>query len=198
LGVVDGVYRTRAGYTGGESKFPTYHNLGNHTEALQIDFDPNVISFEEVVELFWNNHNPLRQGFGRQYMAAVWYHDESQREIIDRTRESVATRLGQTVQTPVLPLDVFYLAEGYHQKYRLQQSPSLLKHFARMYSDAAAFVNSTVAARLNGFLYGYGSKELFEREREGYGIPVDELRQAIHFRESQDRSEECGSGQCSI
>lgn len=191
------MYRTRVGYTGGESESPTYHNLGNHTEALQVDFDPKVISFEEVVELFWNNHNPLRRGFSRQYMAAVWYHDESQREIIDTTRDSMASRLGQTVQTPVLPLDVFYLAEGYHQKYRLQQSPSLLKHFARMYSDADAFVNSTVAARLNGFLYGYGSKELFERECDGYGIPVDELRQAIHFRESPDASEACGSGQCS-
>lgn len=192
------MYRTRAGYTGGESEFPTYHNLGNHTEALQIDFDPNVISFEKVMEVFWNNHNPLRKGFSRQYMAAVWYHDETQREIIDRTRDAVATRLGQTVQTPILPLDVFYLAEGYHQKYRLQQYPSLLKHFARMYSDAASFVNSTVAARLNGFLYGYGSKELFERECDGYGIPVDELRQTIHFRESQAPSESCGSGQCSI
>jgi peptide-methionine (S)-S-oxide reductase len=190
------VYRTRVGYTGGEKKFPTYHSLGNHTEALQIDFDPNVISFEEVVEFFWSNHNPLRHGISRQYMAAVWYHDESQREIIEKTGKAVASKLGGKIQTPVLPLEVFYLAEGYHQKYRLQQK-SLMKHFARMYSDAAGFVDSTVAARLNGFLYRYGSRDLFNRESDGYGIPTDELLQAISFREVSDSSESCSSGQCS-
>ena len=186
------------GYTGGEKKFPTYHSLGNHTEALQIDFDPNVISFEEVVEFFWNNHNPLRNGISRQYMSAVWCHDESQREIIENARIAVASKLSGKVQTPVLPLEVFYPAEGYHQKYRLQQQPSLMKHFARMHSDASKFVDSTVAARLNGFLYGYGSRELFDRESGDYGIPTDELLQAISFRKSADTSENCSNGQCSI
>ena len=192
------MYRTRVGYTGGEKKFPTYHSLGNHTEALQIDFDADVIAFEDVVEFFWKNHNPLRNGISRQYMAAVWYHDESQREIIENTREIVASKFGAKVQTPVLPLEVFYLAEGYHQKYRLQQQSSLMKQFARMYSDAAGFVDSTAAARLNGFLYGYGSRELFDRETDGYGIPADELLQAISLRESSDTSETCSNGHCSI
>jgi len=186
------------GYTGGEKKFPTYHSLGNHTEALQIDFDSDVIGFEDLVELFWNNHNPLRNGISRQYMAAVWYHDEFQREIIENTRETVASKFGGIVQTPVLPLEVFYLAEGYHQKYRLQQQPSVMKQFARMYSDTAGFVDSTAAARLNGFLYGYGSRELFDRETDGYGIPADELMQVICFRESSDTSESCSNGYCSI
>ncbi len=192
------MYRTRVGYTGGEKKFPTYHSLGNHTEALQIDFDPNVISFEQVVEFFWKNHNPLRKGISRQYMAAAWYHDESQREIIEKTSQAVGSKLSGKVQTPVLPLAVFYPAEGYHQKYRLQQQPSLMKHFARMYSDASRFVGSTVAARLNGFLYGYGSRDLFDRESARYGIPTNELLQAISFRESSGTSESCSSGQCSI
>jgi hypothetical protein len=110
----------------------------------------------------------------------------------------VATELGGTIQTPVMPLDVFYLAEGYHQKYRLQQSASLMKHFARMYSDVSRFVDSTVAARLNGFLYGYGNRELFERENGGYGIPIEELNQVIHIRDAPETSENCGNGQCSI
>ncbi len=192
------MYRTRVGYTGGEKKFPTYHSLGNHTEALQIDFDPDVIGFEDVVEFFWNNHNPLRNGISRQYMSAVWYHDESQREIIEKAKETVARKLSGKVQTPVLPLEVFYPAEGYHQKYRLQQQPSLMMHFAGMYSDASRFVDSTAAARLNGFLYGYGSRELFDRESSNYGISKEELLQAISFRESSATSEDCSNGQCSI
>lgn len=165
---------------------------------MQIEFDPEVISFDEVAELFWNNHNPLRPGLSRQYMSAIWYHDEAQREILNKVRDAVATKLGGTIQTPVLPLDVFYLAEGYHQKYRLQQSASLMKHFARMYSDVSGFVDSTVAARLNGLLYGYGNRKLFERESDGYGIPIEELNQVIHFREDLETPENCGSGQCSI
>jgi peptide-methionine (S)-S-oxide reductase len=165
---------------------------------LQIDFDPNVISFEELAELFWSNHNPLQPGVSRQYMSAIWYHDAAQREIINNARDAVASKLGGTIQTPVLPLDVFYLAEGYHQKYRLQQSASLMKHFARMYSDVSRFVDSTVATRLNGFLYGYGNRELFERESDGYGISIEELDQVIHFRETPGSPENCSSGQCSI
>jgi len=172
--------------------------LGNHTEALQIDFDPNVISFEEVVDFFWNNHNPLRPGLSRQYMAAVWFHDEAQRGIIENVKSIVASKLKGEIQTPVMPVDVFYPAEGYHQKYRLQQYPALMKHFARMYSDASKFVDSTVAARLNGFLYGYGSRGLFDDECAGYGISTDELLQAISFRENSAASESCSSGQCSI
>ncbi len=131
-------------------------------------------------------------------MSAIWYHDHAQREIIINARDSVASELGGTIRTPVLPLDVFYLAEGYHQKYRLQQSASLMKHFARMYSDVSGFVDSTVAARLNGFLYGYGNREMFDRESNGYGIPTKELNQAVHFREAPGNPVNYNGGQCSI
>ncbi|MGZ0169885.1 MAG: hypothetical protein ACKVHE_10035 [Planctomycetales bacterium] len=67
-----------------------------------------------------------------------------------------------------------------------------------MYSDVSRFVDSTVATRLNGFLYGYGNRELFERESDGYGISIEELDQVIHFRETPGSPENCSSGQCSI
>lgn len=174
------MYRTRVGYTGGEKKSPTYHSLGNHTEALEIDFDPAVISFAEVVDLFWNSHNPLRGVRSTQYMTAIWFHEEAQRRVIEDAKAAIETRLSGTVQTPVKPLDVFYLAEDYHQKYRLQNSP-LQKRFNVLYPSFADFNNSTAAARLNGFLAGHGSQQLFDEEHEGYGFPVEELKRSVRL-----------------
>src|SRR5262249_18399740 len=74
-----GVVRTRVGYTGGTSKDPTYYSLGDHTETLQIDFDPTVITYEQLLEVFWHTHNPCAQPWSRRYMSTVFYHGESQK-----------------------------------------------------------------------------------------------------------------------
>ena len=175
------MYRTRVGYTGGEKESPTYHSLGNHTEALQVDFDPQQISFAEIVDLFWKSHNPLRGIRSRQYMTAIWFHDSSQHKTIMTAVESIERKLEAKVRTPVLPLDVFYLAEDYHQKYYLQNSP-LQKRFDAMYPQFVDFNGSTAAARVNGFVGGNGSKQLFDKECDGYGIPIEELSQFSRLR----------------
>lgn len=105
------------GYTGGVKRSPTYRSLGDHTEALQVDFDPGQLSYEEVVGLFWESHNPVAAPRGRQYMSAIWYGSESQRDVVNATKDTLAERLGQDITTPVLPLETFYDAEDYHQKY---------------------------------------------------------------------------------
>ena len=176
-----GVYRTRVGYTGGQQKFPTYHSLGTHTEALQIDFDPAQISFADVVGLFWDSHDPRSGIRSTQYMAAIWFHDAAQREVIHATSQAVEARLQTKVRTPVMPLDVFYSAEDYHQKYRLQNSP-LKTYFRTMYPQFEDFNRSTAAARLNGFIAGHGSRTVFDDEHSQYGVPPEELRQLIRLR----------------
>jgi hypothetical protein len=170
-------------------KFPTYHSLGNHTEALQIDFNPDEISFDRIVELFWKNHNPLRGVRSRQYMAAFWFYDEAQRDAILAGQAAVERRLEAKVETPVLPLDVFYPAEDYHQKYRLQHSP-LMDYFQRTYPAFNDFNNSTAAARLNGFVAGHGRRELFEKEADGYGIPRESMLKSVRLPGA------CASRQC--
>jgi peptide-methionine (S)-S-oxide reductase len=191
------VYRTRVGYTGGDKRFPTYHSLGNHTEAMEIDFDPAQIAFVEVVDLFWKGHNPLGAVRSRQYMSAIWFHNESQRDAINTAKEAIERRLEAKVQTPIMPLDVFYLAEDYHQKYRLQHSP-LMKRFNAMYPNFDDFNNSTAAARLNGFIAAHGSRELYDAEYESYGVSAKELTQIIWPRESTGRIANCSGNHCSV
>lgn len=150
---------------------------------MQVDFDPTQITFAEIVELFWNVHNPCGGSYSRQYMAAIWYHDDHQREVIQQAAKRIASALKTKVRTPILPLDIFYAAENYHQKYCLQQSP-LMTRFRAMYPRFPDFNNSTAAARLNGFVAGRGSRELFDAEHEQYGFPVEELRQSVRLHDA--------------
>lgn len=147
---------------------PTYRQLGDHTEAFQVDFDPARTSFAELLALFWESHRPQRPASKRQYRAAVWWADEAQRALVEESRERVAAALGKPVLTDVEPLGRFWRAEDYHQKYSLRRHADLMALFARYTPEA--FTDSTVAARLNGLVAGQGGAELLEAEGERYGL----------------------------
>lgn len=144
------------GYAGGTQQNPTYHNLGDHTESLQVDFDPTRISYRELLELFWKGHTPTSRAWSRQYMAAVFTHDAAQRRAAEESKAALEASLGRTVQTQILPAGPFTLAEDYHQKYYLRQDRELLREFTAIYPSAADLVNSTAAARANGYAVGEG------------------------------------------
>jgi peptide-methionine (S)-S-oxide reductase len=148
------VIRTRVGYAGGTTADPTYRSLGDHSEAIQIDYDPNQISFEELLDLFWESHNPTSRPFSQQYASLILYHDEEQERAAVQSRDQKAARLGGQIFTEIRPLTRFYLAEDYHQKYWLRQNSRLMEAFNAIYPGAADFVNSTAIARANGYAGG--------------------------------------------
>jgi methionine-S-sulfoxide reductase len=159
---MDGVIRTRVGYSGGTQKDPTYHNLGDHSETVQMDFDPTRLSYEELLEIFWNSHSPESRSWSTQYKIALFYHNEEQKRLALESRGRVAERMKGKVRTEILPATEFYLAENYHQKYYLQLSPVLMRDFRAIYPNSSDFINSTAAARVNGYIGGYGSKADFQ------------------------------------
>ncbi len=120
--------------------------------------------------MFWATDNHCAQAWSRQYMSAVFYADDSQKQLALKTRDRTAARLGQRVTTVVLPLGTFYLAEDYHQKYRLRNTWEFMNEFRTMYPNEPDFVNSTAAARVNGFLGGNGTLRLLDKEIDGYGL----------------------------
>ncbi len=160
FGALDGVVRTRVGYTGGRTKSPSYESLGDHIEAVQIDFDPKKISYERLLEVFWESHRPEFKAFSRQYMAAIFTHDATQ---YDFAMESLAAQrrkrrfklFARKIYTEILPAETFWLAEGYHQKYRLRQQPPLMREFERVFGTDDDFVYSTTAARINAVCAGH-------------------------------------------
>jgi peptide-methionine (S)-S-oxide reductase len=148
------VIRTRVGYAGGNLENPTYHQLGDHSESIQIDFDPQRIAYSELLTIFWKTHKPSSRSWSRQYRNALFYHDEGQRAAAENGRDEIAARRGRRVRTAIEPLRAFYRAEDYHQKYRLRSRPDFLRDLTRFYPQARALTDSTAAARLNGYLGG--------------------------------------------
>ena len=149
--------RTRVGYTGGTTPDPTYRRLGDHTEAFQVDYDPARISYEDLLAIFWSSHDPRSAPFSTQYKPAVFVHDEEQAEAARASRDRLGETLGAAVRTEILPAKAFYLAEDYHQKYRLQSDRVICGELRHCYPETRPFVDSTAAARVNGFVAGHGT-----------------------------------------
>jgi peptide-methionine (S)-S-oxide reductase len=171
--------RTRVGYTGGTLKDPTYYNLGNHTESVQVDYDPTQISYEALLAVFWQAHNPETPSFSRQYMSAAFYHDEAQKQLAQETRDRVAADLGGKVETQILPAGTFYLAEDYHQKYSLRRREVFYQELEAIYPKVEDLIASTAAARLNGYLGGYGTRAQLERELDSLGLSLTAREQLL-------------------
>ena len=126
----DGVWTTAVGYAGGHTPNPTYDEVCSartgHTEAVLAVFDPSKTSYEEMLKLFWENHDPtqgMRQGndVGTQYRSAIFYGSEAEREAAERSKAMFGERLGDAgfgeITTEIAPLGEFYYAEDYHQQY---------------------------------------------------------------------------------
>lgn len=123
-----GVESVVSGYTGGKVKNPTYKEvcsgLTGHAEVAQITFDPDQVSFEEVLEVFWKTHDPTtlnRQGndVGTQYRSAIYYHDERQKEVAEQYKQQLdaSGSFPGPIVTEISPLGDYYDAEDNHQNY---------------------------------------------------------------------------------
>ncbi len=156
---MDGVVRTRVGYAGGRQKDPTYRSIGDHSETIQIDFDPAQVSYQKLLAVFWHSHNPTQRAWSQQYKSAIFYHNDEQKKLALETQAFEENQRNQKIQTDILPFSNFYLAEDYHQKYSLRGNRELMSEFKAMYPKDIDFVNSTAAARVNGFFSGHGTPE---------------------------------------
>ncbi len=111
-----GVIKTRVGYAGGTKKNPSYYNLGDHTETIEITFDPKIISFEELLKHFWKEHDPTEQQV-TQYKSAIFYQNEEQKKLAEKSKKEMEKKLGRKIVTEIKKAGTFYQAEEYHQKY---------------------------------------------------------------------------------
>ncbi len=122
------------------------------------------------MEIFWAGHNPRAKSFSVQYKCAVFFHDDEQRKAAEKSRDALAKELDARVVTEILPATHFYLAEDYHQKHELRCVNALEEELTTTYPRLADFVNSTAAARLNGYLGGHGTLKQLEVEIDDLGL----------------------------
>ena len=123
---IEGVTGTRVGYAGGRLDNPTYEDVCSHTtghaEVVEVTYDPDQISYEQLMETFWGKHDPTqlnRQGWdiGDQYRSVVFFHDEEQREAAERSKEREQGNWRRPIVTVIEPAQTFWAAEDYHQQY---------------------------------------------------------------------------------
>lgn len=156
--------QTQVGYAGGTKINPSYHDLGDHTETIRIYYDPGKVSYEQLLEIFWTNHDPFARSWSKQYKSVIFYHNEEQKKLALETRTRLEEKLKQKIYTEIVPENRFYPAEDYHQKYYLRNSKELMHLFRGIYPADADFVASTAAARINGYLGGYGKSTELEKD----------------------------------
>lgn len=161
FGQLPGVIRTRVGYAGGTAESPTYREMGDHTETVEMDYDPGVVTLDQLLDVFWSSHNPgnINDYKGRQYRSLVLYRGGEQLEAVRRVMEE-RERNGQgRPDTEIRPFQSFQLAEERHQKYYLRRFPDAVEKLAELCPTPESLRDSTIAARLNGLAKGYTNLE---------------------------------------
>jgi len=123
---IPGVTATAVGYEGGQMDNPTYKDVctdrTGHAEVVEVDYDPEKVSFDQLLDVFWSNHNPTtlnRQGpdIGTQYRSAVFFHDAEQEATAKASKERWQLKFQRPIVTQIVPAQTFYVAEDYHQQY---------------------------------------------------------------------------------
>jgi peptide-methionine (S)-S-oxide reductase len=136
---LEGVVSTTSGYTGGQKKNPTYHEVAagttGHAESVEIVFDPAKVSYAKLLDVFWHNIDPLTPDaqfcdHGSQYRTAIFYHSEEQKRLAEASKKELeqSGRFTQAIVTEVVPAGEFYQAEDYHQDY-YQKNPVRYKFY---------------------------------------------------------------------
>jgi peptide-methionine (S)-S-oxide reductase len=125
---IPGVISTRVGYTGGDFRNPTYKDVctdrTGHAEAVEVEYDPTKVSYDDLLNVFWENHDPTqlnRQGpdFGTQYRSVIFFHSPEQEQAARASKQELekSRRLSRPIVTQIVPATTFYEAEDYHQQY---------------------------------------------------------------------------------
>ena len=161
-----GVVTTKVGFTGGTTKNVTYRTLGDHTESVVLEYDPEEITYGDLLKKFWSLHNPTVVR-GSQYMSAIFYHNSKQKMEAEQSMNDHQKTISQPIVTKIKKAETFYDAEDYHQKYILRQHHEIFDSLNLSDKD---LITSHVAARLNGYLGGYSTIEAFEEESEDLGL----------------------------
>ncbi|XP_074308601.1 peptide methionine sulfoxide reductase A5 [Silene latifolia] len=155
FGCLNGVVRTTVGYCGGSKPNPEYRSLADHAESVQVEYDPKIISFRQLLEVFWSSHDS-RQVFGQgpdvgnQYRSIIFTNStgESRLAAVTKEREQAKSK-SSVVTTQILPLGTFYPAESEHQKFELKRRPFLLHLIGNLPEEELE--KSSFAAKMNSY-----------------------------------------------
>jgi peptide-methionine (S)-S-oxide reductase len=137
---------------------------------VELDYDPTIVAYEQLLDAFWSGHDAALPSYSRQYRSAIFYSTEKQHQLAIDSMKKEESRADKRVFTEIEPLTRFYLAEDYHQKYYLLETLDLGREIRTIYPDIQDFINSTAAARLNGYIAGYGNEDTLQKQIGRFGL----------------------------
>lgn len=169
---------TEVGFAGGTTARPSYHDLGDHVEAVRVTYDPEVISYEQLLRVYWNSHpHDLPAPEDPRVAVAVLYSGSVQQDVASRFLRSAG---GRRALSELRPLGQFTPAEQRQQKFHLQRArPALVAELARGFESTEAFLRSTAAARLQAVFRGVAGREALVEAGEELGVDPDELARRL-------------------
>lgn len=181
FGSLPGVIETVVGYAGGTTDHPTYRTIGDHSETIELTFNPEIISYTDLVRLFWENHDAVKDRFykKRQYISILFYRNEEQYKIAKQIQSVIEKELGKELQTEFQPYQLFYPAENRHQKYFLRRFKQACAAVQELFPNEEAFIHSTIAARLNGFVRERGKLPDIKQEIQHWGLNSAQVQQLL-------------------
>ncbi|MDR6553153.1 peptide-methionine (S)-S-oxide reductase MsrA [Paenibacillus qinlingensis] len=183
FGQLPGVVRTRVGFAGGTTDHPTYREMGDHTETVEIVFNSDLLSLENLLNVFWSNHNPtnINDYKGRQYTSMVLYRDSNQQSAAQHVLTNREQQGNSKIDTEIAPYTTFYLAEDRHQKYYLKRYPDAIDKLRTLFSTDEELTNATLAARLNGLAKGYTNMDSIVSDIRTWPISTQQQEKMIRL-----------------
>ncbi len=137
---------------------------------IQVDYNTEAVTYKELLEVFWDSHDPVKPSWSHQYRKAILFHDDEQKEIAENSRGLLASSVKGIINTDVEPFKAFYLAEDYHQKHMLRGNKGMQEEFKRIYPSVQGLISSTAVTRVNGYLGGNGTCESLKKEIKKLGL----------------------------
>jgi len=138
-----------------------------------MDFDPTVVTYGDLLAMFWASHNPENPASCTQYKSAIFYHDETQQQLAEQTKQQEEAASGAPMLTDILAAETFYRAEDYHQKYYLRGRDLLERDLTTYYPDPRDFTDSTAAARVNGVAGFHYTAARLEADIDSFGLSTE-------------------------
>ena len=144
--------------------------MGDHSEVIRVEFDPTMVSYKKLLDVFWGSHDPEYNAYSRQYRNAIFTLTEKQQQEAESSLKEMKEVARNAIFTVVEPAREFYVAEDYHQKYLLRKVGRILQEFQAIYPDSQRLIASTAATRINGYLGCNGKREVLEKELPQFGL----------------------------
>lgn len=129
-----------------------------------------MVTYEELLGIFWKNHDPITMEPSKQYRSVIFYHRDDQMMTARRVKAQLEARIKAKIFTEIVPFSEFYQAEDYHQKYYLRSIREIAGEYLAIYPGIEGFVASTATARVNGYIGRYGTKEQLDKEISFLGL----------------------------